>query len=181
MAARLADTEPPAAVLWAVKRNHDLNAWRPDLKYLEAWNESGECFSYVMWMGVPSRMMWMGGPSRVISCPVDTCILCGCACFTRSPRDQGFPFEQGILRASSHHSGVKLEYGLLGTSAAGRANAKPFFILKKPTHPKRLFHSEEKPNLSRLEGRTCATSTSTSTSSTWPGTSSGAPAPSDAS
>ena len=65
----------------------------------------------------------------------------------------------------------------LGTSAAGRANAKPFFILKKPTHPKRLFHSEEKPMLSRLEGRTCATSTS----STWPGTSSGAPAPSDAS
>merc|ERR1719471_2856492 len=56
-------------------------------------------------------------------------------------------------------------------------DAKPFFILKKPTHPKRLFHSEEKPNLSRLEGRTCATSTS----STWPGTSSGAPAPSDAS
>jgi len=128
MAPRLADTEPPAAVLWAVKRNHDLNAWRPDLKYLGAWNESGECFSCVMWMGVPSRMMWMGGPSRVISCPVDTCILCGCACLTRSPRDQGLPFEQGILRASSHQSGVKLESGDLGCRTSERQT---------------IFHTEE--------------------------------------
>jgi len=128
MAPRLADTEPPAAVLWAVKRNHDLNAWRPDLKYLGAWNESGECFSYVMWMGVPSRMMWMGRPSKVISCPVDTCILCGCACFTRSPRDQGLPFEQGILRASSHQSGVKLESGDLGCRTSERQT---------------IFHTEE--------------------------------------
>ena len=119
MAPRLADTEPPAAVLWAVKRNHDLNAWRPDLKYLGAWNESGECFSNVM---------WMGGPSRMISCPVDTCILCGCACFTRSPRDQGFPFEQGILRASSHQSGVKLESGDLGFRTSERQT---------------IFHTEE--------------------------------------
>ena len=161
-----------------MKRNHDLNAWQPDLKYLGAWNESGECFSYVMWMGVPSRMLWMGGPSRVISCPVDTCILCGCACFTRSPISERSRLSLRARDFARLEPPIRGQAGIWGPRLP---DAKPFFILKKPTHPKRLFHSEEKPLLSRLEGRTCATSTSTSTSSTWPGTSSGAPAPSDAS
>ena len=104
--------------------NHDLYPWRPDIKFLGAWNESGECFSDLLWMDGPSRMM--------ILCPVDTSTQCGCVVYVanvnRSPRDPKFSLRvRDFARLEPPGSSWYL-------GDTGRTNAKYFFILKKPTY-----------------------------------------------
>lgn len=175
MAPRLADTEPPAANFSAVKqtmisipgnrtsnfREHGTSLdWRMFLQpVVDGWTILSRmiCVPWTLFHGShwSHGSRWSHGPHG----PMDLYSMRLCyitwPSLTRSPRDQSFPFEKGILRAVCHRGQAGTWLGTpwspgtpwyLGTPPDERNERQILIHTEETPHPNRIFHSEEKPN-----------------------------------